>query len=202
MSPDKEYPSDHEETSHLTRSRTPKPYLHSPHEFLNPIGSRPASVYSASGDEGSTLQSRRSWRLGKSPSESGTEADDEGYVLFKALPAPPLRPRKGLRGRVETDLEAESPTPLLTPTQLEHDARRFSVDAIKSLEGESAGTDEEKRVARERFQRRRRAELTRRGCEVTLLGGIGVLVSFSGYGRAAIGKWERGSFFLNSKRLR
>lgn len=39
-------------------------------------------------------------RLG-SPSESGTEADDEGFGLIKALPAPPIKPRKGLRDAID-----------------------------------------------------------------------------------------------------
>lgn len=32
----------------------------------------------------------------KTPSDSGTEADDESTGLLKGLPAPPARPRKGL----------------------------------------------------------------------------------------------------------
>ncbi|KAL9107535.1 MAG: hypothetical protein Q9187_008411, partial [Circinaria calcarea] len=40
--------------------------------------------------------SRKRRKLSTSPSESGTEADDEAGLL-KGLPAPPSRPRKGLR---------------------------------------------------------------------------------------------------------
>lgn len=35
-------------------------------------------------------------RTTKTPSDSGTEADDESTGVLKGLPAPPARPRKGL----------------------------------------------------------------------------------------------------------
>lgn len=35
-------------------------------------------------------------RTSKTPSDSGTEADDESTGVLKGLPAPPARPRKGV----------------------------------------------------------------------------------------------------------
>lgn len=43
-----------------------------------------------------------------SPCESGTEADDETLAFTKALPAPPIRPRKGLRNVDSVDDEDSS----------------------------------------------------------------------------------------------
>jgi hypothetical protein len=112
----------------------------------------------------------------QSPSESGTEADDEGYTLIKALPAPPLRPHKGLY-----DLGIQGVTsPLLTPSQIDDEGRRLSEGYFNNRKrskprGATCKTDEEARVAKQRYLQRRRNELVRRTTETALLAGIGVL---------------------------
>ncbi|KAF2405416.1 hypothetical protein EJ06DRAFT_486154, partial [Trichodelitschia bisporula] len=129
-----------------------------------------------------------------SPSESGTEADDEsfdlnpggygsgyasacaqGYAsgpgsahsftgLVRALPAPAMRPRKGLRDAQDAGKGVGTGvSPLLTPTALSED------------EGE------------ERWRVRRRAEVVRRLCEVALVGFVGGLV----VREAGVGVWGR-----------
>lgn len=115
-------------------------------------------------------------KLSQSPSDSGTEADDEGYGFIKALPAPPLRPHKGLRVARGTIGDA---TPLLTPSQVDEEGRKVSEYFKPRREGtrsaDSSPTDAEARVAREKYLRRRRNEVIRRTTETVLLAAISVL---------------------------
>ncbi|KAH7401782.1 hypothetical protein DE146DRAFT_441148 [Phaeosphaeria sp. MPI-PUGE-AT-0046c] len=109
----------------------------------------------------------------QSPSESGTEADDEGYSFVKALPPPPLRPHKGLR-----DTGGSVQSPLLTPTQIDDEGRKFSDEYFNKKrkgtgQGELSFTDEEARIARQKYRKRRRMELVRRTTETALLAAIG-----------------------------
>ncbi|KAJ8113678.1 hypothetical protein OPT61_g4250 [Boeremia exigua] len=121
---------------------------------------------------------KRRKRSSQSPSESGTEADDEGYQFVKALPAPPLRPRKGLRDR--KGLREEGLSPLLTPTQIEEEVRKYSEAYFQdnkdaSHTGEASPTDKEAKAARQKYIRRRRNEVVRRATETGLLAAIGFL---------------------------
>ncbi|TID27525.1 hypothetical protein E6O75_ATG00292 [Venturia nashicola] len=127
------------------------------------------------------------------PSESGTEADDEGgYTFIKALPAPPLKPRKGLRDAAISALDGVV-TPLLTPTKLDEDASRFSFDRLTSRRSDSdrSSTDEETRAARAKFVKRRRAELHRRVSEVALLAFLGLLTLWNEPIRSSLHSWHR-----------
>ncbi|EOA81078.1 dolichol kinase [Exserohilum turcicum] len=116
----------------------------------------------------------------QSPSESGTEADDEGCNLVKALPAPPLRPHKGLRSLRPRETGGWA-SPLLTPTQIDDEGGKFSdgfVNGSQSREkrkGSIYHTDEEARAAKQKYLQRRRNELLRRTTETALLAGIGIL---------------------------
>ncbi|KAL1793003.1 hypothetical protein ACET3X_007985 [Alternaria dauci] len=115
----------------------------------------------------------------QSPSESGTEADDEGCSLVKALPAPPLRPHKGLREAQASGTEAW-PSPLLTPTQIDDEGRKLSEGYFARTtktrrKGDAYHSDDEARAARQRYLHRRRNELVRRTTETALLAGIAVL---------------------------
>lgn len=120
---------------------------------------------------------RKRRKVSQSPSESGTEADDEGYGFVKALPAPPIRPRKGLRDMRGAGINGGA-SPLLTPSQVDEEGRRFSVEYFKvgrNGGGEPSATDEEARKARQKYSKRRRNEIVRRSTETALLGLIGVL---------------------------
>lgn len=109
----------------------------------------------------------------RTPSDSGTEADDEGYSFVRALPAPPIRPRKGLR-----DFDG-GVSPLLTPSQVDEERRKLMAEYFKSskegFDGPSP-TDEEARTARRKYMKRRRAELIRRTTETGLLVVTGLMV--------------------------
>jgi len=115
----------------------------------------------------------------QSPSESGTEADDEGCSLIKALPAPPLRPHKGLRDSRSLGTE-EWASPLLTPTQIDDEGRKlsegyFTRTSKTRRKGDVYHSDDEARAARQKYLQRRRNELVRRTTETALLAGIAVL---------------------------
>lgn len=82
----------------LRGSRRTRQFSRSPHPYRR---HGPAVLTSdvTSTDNGDTEDNKPpSWRhSSKTSSESGTEADDESTGLLKGLPAPPARPRKGLR---------------------------------------------------------------------------------------------------------
>ncbi|PVH95706.1 hypothetical protein DM02DRAFT_617693 [Periconia macrospinosa] len=111
----------------------------------------------------------------QSPSESGTEADDEGLGFIKALPAPPLRPRKGLRAPQGAGLDGGA-SPLLTPSVLDEDALNFGNKKTKFPSGGgSSPTDDEAQAARQKYLKRRRNEVLRRATEAALLAAISLL---------------------------
>lgn len=141
----------------------------------------------------------------RSMSESGTEADDEAYSFVKALPAPPMRPHKGLRDLRSSETFSPSDSGLLTPNQLEEEGRRLGSSPGYFFKGKGKGGgreeeeveaeegDEEVRKERERYTKRRRAELLRRGCEVALLAAIGVVVLRGAAARKSLNVWSRGT---------
>ncbi|MCJ1440332.1 MAG: hypothetical protein MMC23_000815 [Stictis urceolatum] len=103
-------------------------------------------------------------RLTTSPSDSGTEADDE-RPLLRAITAPPLRPRKGLR-------YASTPTasPLLTPSILDDEPTSY----VLVPEQKKPSADEASQTKKiERNQKRRRYVVLRRFLETSLLGAMG-----------------------------
>lgn len=130
----------------------------------------------------------------KSSSDSGTEADDESGSLLKGLPAPPARPRKGLRdlrgNRADTDA-----SPLVTPSFLNADQRRLCFQAVKK---HAAGgrvkeeTDGETRRIREKYTRRKWAEAVRRLSEMALLMAVGAIVCCGKDVLSAARQWRKG----------
>lgn len=107
-----------------------------------------------------------------SPSDSGTEADDESGPILKGLPAPPIKWRKGLRAEEGQG----TASPLLTPSYLDDDERRLVVERqlARSATTRTASTSNDEILKiREKFTRRRRAELLRRISETVLLGLVG-----------------------------
>ncbi|KAI9671539.1 MAG: hypothetical protein M1817_003591 [Caeruleum heppii] len=158
-----------EQISQSGERSTDTAYLPSPGES--------SSAYNTDQDEGF----HRCVHPASKPSsrDSGTEADDEGPAYFKGLPAPPIRSRKGLRDSRGASIEA-TPSPLLTPALVANDNRKFP--AANLGDGGDVGADEaaivdlQKRL--ERFRRKRRAELVRRGLELLILGAIGLIVLF------------------------
>lgn len=128
----------------------------------------------------------------RTPSDSGTEADDEGYSFVRALPAPPMRPRKGLRDLGGNGFDG-GVSPLLTPSQVDEERRKLLAEYFKSSKEEFDGpspTDEEARTARQKYLKRRRAELIRRTTETGLLVVTGLMV-INGCSSWKILQWHR-----------
>lgn len=194
-------------------SRSPHPYHRRKFELVSPA--EPSPQATVAGDERNlsspTLTSfkndaeeqngapsgdgRKVWREGpKSSGDSGTEADDEGNGFLKGLPAPPQRLRKGLKDARGLVIET-TPSPLLTPSYLDADQWRSSLVNINERQCTAQArqdADEETRKAREKFTKRRRAELIRRGSEVLLVGTIGCIV-WRGVGVSlAASPWRKG----------
>jgi hypothetical protein len=167
--------------------RSPQPYLRHKDEIRKPSPDRIASSRatrdrpnppSRTISDADGRKRRKTSSRSQSPSESGTEADDEGYSFVRALPPPPLRPHKGLRETGGSGHGALSP--LLTPTQIDDEGRKFSDEYFNNKKranrkGEPSFTDEEARSARQKYLKRRRNELVRRTTETALLAGIGIL---------------------------
>jgi hypothetical protein len=194
-------PSDME-TLELFR-RSPHPYLRHEDEIWKPSLERSASSRLRPSPPNRTISDadgrkrRKTSSQSQSPSESGTEADDEGYSFVKALPPPPLRPHKGLR--VTGGAGQGALSPLLTPTQIDDEGRRFSDGYFnekkrRSRKGEPSFTDEEARIARQKYLKRRRNELFRRTTETALLVVIGVLAVSGCNCWTQLLAWHRGTF--------
>lgn len=137
----------------------------------------------------------RAWKASSS-SDSGTEADDESGGILRGLPAPPIRPWKGLKDP-EDDITL---SPLVTPTNLDDDQRRGSLGyQIKNRESvQGLGLiDEESRKLHDKYTRRKRAELLRRLSETLLLGGVGYLV-YEHELKPSSPTWKQGSLTASS----
>ena len=107
-----------------------------------------------------------------SSGDSGTEADDEKPFL-RAITAPPLRPRKGLKDLRGAGLDPLA-SPLLTPTSLdEAGSRSAGPYGSRRRSGPRTITETEDEKARAKRRRRGRAELWRRVAETVSLGLIG-----------------------------
>ncbi|KAI9818069.1 MAG: hypothetical protein M1827_000693 [Pycnora praestabilis] len=131
--------------------------------------------------------------LTKSPSDSGTEADDESFSYLKGLPAPPSKPRKGLKDTYDFTIEG-TPSPLLTPSFLDGDNRRLSLGYKPGGREDTKAADEaegQRIEAEKRYEARRRAELIRRTTEVSLLGSIGLVVFSGSLVLEAAREWHR-----------
>lgn len=118
-----------------------------------------------------------------SPAESGTEADDEA-LQAKALPPPPLRPRKGLReergrGYVEQDSDLHTTPPL----SIDKPSGRSATSKETKHED---GTINSIQNLREKRSRRRAAELRRRSAEVLSLASISFVVLRSSASSAVV----------------
>ena len=141
-----------------------------------------------------TITSENIARRVKAPasaSDSGTEADDESGLVLQSLPAPPLRWHKGLKGQ---DGEG-SASPLLTPSYLDDESQGLELERQLSRhadEQSSASINDGRRRIREKFTRRRRAELLRRLSETILLGIVGY-IAFLRQTDLIVGVWRPGT---------
>lgn len=122
-------------------------------------------------------------------SESGTEADDEHFL--KGLPAPKLRPHKGLRGRSEQ--ASACSTPMLSPAVLEEEGRESHAGSLHGGYGRT------RKGAAERA--RRRKELIRRATEVLLVVCQGAMVASNTRVLPFLRLYQRGKYLLLSRSI-
>ena len=203
-------------------SRSPHPYSKQQRDVLQDSGS--ASAYLRDALVGSTMTDsslnleknehayhtyfdadhRKRRKTSSSPSDSGTEADDErGRGSLLGLPAPPLRPRKGLKGL--NGLGTESP--LLTPSYLDAESRRLESKSQPRRRGSLQSqnyTDEETVILRRKFNQKRQAELIRRITETVLMGAIGFVACSSDTEwllRIGVRGYRQPSFLASESRL-
>ena len=179
-------------------SRSPHPYFRKKFELAHPsegfpttpLQPRPPLRNRRSEDEeeqdGLRPQSR-SYRESTN-SDSGTEADDEHFL--KGLPAPKLRPHKGLRG-LEGSLSS-TPSPLLSPAILDEDPAKVR----NYLRKASATILDEREVQRaaEKLRHKRRAEILRRAIEGAILLLVGSILCLDLDVRKLLRLWRRGEF--------
>lgn len=177
-------------------SRSPHPYhRHNPElrrarHNLSSTSSRDQSPRPTSSSESYTIDgaiahSEDLYRH-STDSDSGTEADDEHFLL--GLPAPRSRPRKGLRGLERSS--SPSPSPALSAVNLQQAARQqgYISDALKTLRNEE---EQRAREAWQKFRTTRKTEVLRRALEVVLLLGLGQIV-YSGNERVTASLWKKG----------
>jgi hypothetical protein len=181
-------------------SRSPHPYRRRKPDIFSAAGEFPpltsgssTAAYNRHSPErssGGKQTPRRAYVV--SPSESGTEADDERYLVVKALPAPPFRPRKGLRnskGVTNGDI-----TPLLSPDGLDGIFSRSS-DGEEHASLVKVSTEaEDARVTQAKAARRRRAEIVRRVCEIGFLALLESIVLLKQRVWWSLSRAERGKF--------
>ncbi|KAF7876762.1 hypothetical protein EAF04_001845 [Stromatinia cepivora] len=106
-------------------------------------------------------------------SDSGTEADDEHFL--RGLPAPRIKPHKGLRG--ENGSMSSTPSPLLSPALLEDEIRWKENGRIRSaMPTSKVLTAEEQRRVITKFRQRRKIEIIRRMTEAFLLCFVGGII--------------------------
>lgn len=155
--------------------RSPHPY-HRRGSQLEDYGGLPTpktSQYPPDTDleQHSDTREQQSEPTSRSHSDVDEEVEDAGLRFVKALPAAPRAPRKGLRMQ---DGEVVWPTdnsPLLTPSLLNEQSKSLikSYFAVKKSAQNKSWRTEEYTKAREKFTRRRRAELVRRFAEALSL---------------------------------
>ncbi|KAK5173367.1 dolichol kinase [Saxophila tyrrhenica] len=168
--PDNEALTAEEQDSLRSWTRTPRPYHHEAETIWQGADNSAAEVSrrgrdgqtSSIQDESEQLNDGSGGQATPTWSESGTEADDERPSFVKALPAPHLRPRKGLKtGEQNEDA-------LLTPSQLDDEGRRLSQEYFGDKVQGRRKFEQEDKDEQEKLYRRRLAEFARRSSEVGL----------------------------------
>jgi len=137
-------------------------------------------------EHGDRLQPLSYSKASRTPSDSGTEADDESTGILRGLPAPPVRPRKGLRADGNGTGNSDAWLPSLQPWP------SFVRSAIRPSRGSSEEGADGKAIERTRIRRRRRVEILRRLLETALLLSVGIVVLLQRDARSLAWAWRKG----------
>lgn len=182
----------HEEQEAIPRSSTPasnsdaiiedlRQFTRSPHPYHRTNGRLGLRTPSEHGDRLQPLSAYP--KSSRTPSDSGTEADDESTGILRGLPAPPVRPRKGLRSGVNGTLDTDSWLPTLQPWP-----SFVSRASRRSSEEES----EDRFAEGKHIRRQRRIEILRRLVETALLLSVGAVVLVQDDARSIAWAWRKG----------
>ncbi|KAJ5090846.1 hypothetical protein N7532_009530 [Penicillium argentinense] len=136
-------------------------------------------------EQGDRLQPLSYSKASRTPSDSGTEADDESTGILRGLPAPPLRPRKGLRSGTNGVIDGDGWLPSLQPWP--SFVRRSSRGPRRSSEEEA----EEEALKTQRLRQQRRVEVLRRLMETALFLSVGVVVLLQRDARSLAWAWRK-----------
>ncbi|KAL1964615.1 hypothetical protein VTN77DRAFT_6789 [Rasamsonia byssochlamydoides] len=166
-------------------SRSPHPYHRKSSRLLEQPGELPSA------ENGNTSGQMPIWMMTppRTSSDSGTEADDESTGFLRGLPAPPVRPRKGLRTTAGT-------TPPDDPALWLANNLPWSL-FVRSPSRSSRGSSGEESyrnssaLRREVTVRKRRNEVLRRLVETALLVFTGVVVFLREDVRLLALSWHR-----------
>ncbi|PYH92868.1 hypothetical protein BO71DRAFT_382674 [Aspergillus ellipticus CBS 707.79] len=171
--PSKGLTSEAEAPDHARQfSRSPHPYRRK--------GSHSSSLPADAADRSTRLH----WP--RTSSDSGTEADDESTGVLKGLPAPPLRPRKGLRATRHAAADNDRWFPVLRPWP---SITRSTSRSSRRSSGEEA---EAKALGlREQANRKRRIEVLQRLLETALLLSVGAVVLVQKDARSIAWVWRK-----------
>ena len=179
-------------------SRSPHPYFRQKFELTHgserfptttPPTKSPLRSRRSTDDEeqeGSRPQSRN--HRESTNSDSGTEADDEHFL--KGLPAPKLRPHKGLRGVEGTP--SSSPSPLLSPAILDEDPAKLR--SYLQRPSTTSLSDDDVLKAAEKLRHKQRVEVLRRATEGAILLLVASILCFELDVLRLLRLWRRGKF--------
>ncbi|KAJ9192837.1 hypothetical protein DTO164E3_8188 [Paecilomyces variotii] len=124
-------------------------------------------------------------RTPRTSSDSGTEADDESTGVLKGLPAPPVRPRKGLR--IGSNIEEDSRLWFFTSYRGRSERRsRSRSSRVSSSEEQETEAAEGKETTR-----KTRVEVLRRVSETALLLSVGYITVLRDESRQLAISWKR-----------
>lgn len=173
-----------------------RPFSRSPHPYHRKSAStsKPSEPSAAEQRPSSSSTHLAPPRWSRTSSDSGTEADDESTGILKGLPAPPVRPRKGLRAE-----DAEDPWLSALPFLARAIARRSprgSGEETGTGTGTGTGNGNKLTKARGRLNREKRVEVLRRLLEVALLVSVGAVVVRPEDVRSLAWAWRKGMIYL------
>lgn len=121
-------------------------------------------------------------------SDSGTEADDEHFL--KGLPAPKIRPHKGLRGAELSP--SSSPSPLPSPSILDDNIYKTQGFFRRTTIPSPVQSGDDARKAAHHFREKRRMEVIRRGTESGILIFVASILCLDAEVRNLLYTWKKG----------
>jgi hypothetical protein len=178
-------------------SRSPHPYHRQKSELANaserfsaiPPPNRPFRSAASTDHEAPDSQAMVSEGGRESTnSDSGSEADDEHFL--KGLPAPRLRPPKGLRG-ADGSL-SNTPSPLLSPAILDEAIQEGFGSSTRTSTSPEALNEKELQKAVEMLRQKRKVEIVRRVTESGILGFVAVILCLNPEVRELVSLWRKG----------